>query len=54
MRNAVVTRNTRLTSGTGCAVDRDVFYLFSKLAELESTEDTPVSRMVFYQRQDVR
>ncbi|WP_124470151.1 hypothetical protein [Burkholderia ubonensis] len=44
-------QKTKLTFGTGCAINRDMFYLSSTLDELESTEDTPVSRMVFYQGQ---
>ncbi|WP_152889851.1 hypothetical protein [Burkholderia cenocepacia] len=44
-------QKTKLTFGTGCAINRDMFYLSSTLDELESTEDTPVSRMVFYQDQ---
>ncbi|MBR8055596.1 hypothetical protein KDX07_31325 [Burkholderia vietnamiensis] len=35
----------------GCAINRDMFYLSSTLDELEVAEDTPVSRMVFYQHQ---
>ncbi|MDN8039286.1 WD40/YVTN/BNR-like repeat-containing protein [Burkholderia vietnamiensis] len=44
-------QKTKLTFGTGCAINRDMFYLSSTLDELEATEDTPVSRMVFYQHQ---
>ncbi|HIH2745109.1 hypothetical protein L3V59_35490 [Burkholderia aenigmatica] len=44
-------QKTKLTFGTGCAINRDMFYLSSTLDELESTEGTPVSRMVIYQGQ---
>jgi hypothetical protein len=44
-------QKTKLTFGVGSAINRDMFYLSSTLDELESTEDNPVSRMVFYQHQ---
>lgn len=44
-------QKTKLTFGTGCAVNRDMFYLSSTLDELEKSEDNPVSRLVFYQHQ---
>jgi hypothetical protein len=44
-------QNAKLTFGTGCAINREMFYLSSTLDELEATEDSPVSRMVFYQDQ---
>lgn len=44
-------RNTTITFGIGCAINRDMFYMSSTLDELEKTEDTPISRMMFYQDQ---
>ncbi|WP_175031534.1 hypothetical protein [Burkholderia lata] len=41
----------QLTFGTGCAINRDMFYLSGTLDELESTEGNRVSRMVLYQGQ---
>jgi hypothetical protein len=44
-------RNTTITFGVGCAINRDMFYMSSTLDELEKTENTPVSRMMLYQDQ---
>jgi len=45
----MVKRKTKLMFGVGSAISRDMFYMSSTLDEVEESEDSPVSRMVFYQ-----
>lgn len=44
-------RKTGLNLSNGSAINRDMFYMSSTLDELEESQDSPVSRMVFYQHQ---